>query len=507
MKLFSRMKDYNEKLEEVLDKKVFSSNVKNLLLSMIYKIETSYGDFQEVKRVVRNQEEYLEEMVSSIQAYCENIKLVEPDSEEAKVLKDHKVLALTNEKERSILSYPTEIALLYAISDIVPKYFYIPNDFIFKKQLQIMLVEGYNYNNLELLTNFNGWSWDLSQKENINFVYNLIYQNLLFILGDKFFTEWRTHSSVKRNFLEETKLYIRSITGNNNFYYKLCSIAYKTSKGKENERIKILLTEKAKELKRMQDREKYLNDSQKQKLKLTKLVEKIDLILNDQDLLAKEYIKANKKFDDDKKIGSIRIYTNMLAKEREKYLNEINDISFILKPMNFLKKKQELEYYERILKNKNSLEEEVIELQKEFLIFLNKKLNKLETRDEIINILYELRYIKNIYIQDGKLVSNIEILNTAIDKIMKKAITKACKLGAIRIISMDIALNYEIIKYALDTKIINLDEIRLCFEKQDNNLIIKIFDKEVFEKQGKKKVETTKNLLEVRYGRNIRLFI
>jgi len=175
--------------------------------------------------------------------------------------------------------------------------------------------------------------------------------------------------------------------------------------------------------------------------------------------------------------------------------------------MNFLKKKQELEYYERILKNKNTIEEDVIELQKEFLIFLNKKLNKLETRDEIINILYELRYIKNIYIQDKKLVSDIEILNTAIDKIMKKAITKACKLGAIRIISMDINLNYEIIKYALDTKIINLDEIRLCFEKQENSLIIKIFDKEVFEKQGKKKVETTKNILEVRYGRNVRLFI
>lgn len=506
MKLFSRMKDYNEELEEILENKVFSSNVKNLLLSMIYKIEISYKDFKEVKRVVRNLNEYLDEIVLSIKNYCDNIKLVEPDSEEAKLLKKHKVLALTNEKERSVLSYPTEISLLYAISDIVPKYFYIPDNFILKKQLQTILVEGYNYNNLEILTNFNGWSWDLTQKDNINLVYNLIYQNLLFIVGDRFLTEWRNHSSIKRNFLEEIKLYIKSITGNNNYYYKLCSIAYKSSKGKDKEKIKVLLDEKLKELKKMQDREKYLEDSKRQKLKLTKLVEKIDLILNDENLLTKEFIKANKKLDDDKKIGSIKIYSNMLQKDREKLLEEINDISSILKPMNFLKRKQELDAFEKILKNTNSLEEEVIELQKEFLLFLSKKSNRLETRDEIIDILYELRYIKNIFIQNGKLVSDIEILNTAIENIMKKLITKACKIGAIRIISMDIALNYEIIKYALDTKIINLDEIKLNFEKQEDSLIIKVFDKEVFEKQGKKKIENKKDLLEVKYKRNIRLF-
>ena len=42
MNIFSKLKDYNSQLEEILDRKYFSSNIKNLLLSMIYKIENSY---------------------------------------------------------------------------------------------------------------------------------------------------------------------------------------------------------------------------------------------------------------------------------------------------------------------------------------------------------------------------------------------------------------------------------------------------------------------------------
>ena len=33
--IFSKLKDYNGELENVLDKKYFSSNIKNLLLSML----------------------------------------------------------------------------------------------------------------------------------------------------------------------------------------------------------------------------------------------------------------------------------------------------------------------------------------------------------------------------------------------------------------------------------------------------------------------------------------
>ena len=49
-------KDYNNELEEVLEKKYFDENVKSILLSILYKIETAYKDYQNVKQDVENKD-------------------------------------------------------------------------------------------------------------------------------------------------------------------------------------------------------------------------------------------------------------------------------------------------------------------------------------------------------------------------------------------------------------------------------------------------------------------
>ena len=48
--IFSKFKDYNRELEKILEKKNFSKDTKNLLLSMFYKLEISYNDYYAVKR-------------------------------------------------------------------------------------------------------------------------------------------------------------------------------------------------------------------------------------------------------------------------------------------------------------------------------------------------------------------------------------------------------------------------------------------------------------------------
>ena len=63
MGLFSKLKDYNSELEKILDNKYFSSSIKSLLFSMIYKLEISYVDFKEVKRCVRSKEDFLNEII------------------------------------------------------------------------------------------------------------------------------------------------------------------------------------------------------------------------------------------------------------------------------------------------------------------------------------------------------------------------------------------------------------------------------------------------------------
>jgi len=51
-KLFSKLdiKDYNNELEKILENKLFSVDVKNILLSMFYKIENAYKDYKVIKR-------------------------------------------------------------------------------------------------------------------------------------------------------------------------------------------------------------------------------------------------------------------------------------------------------------------------------------------------------------------------------------------------------------------------------------------------------------------------
>ena len=53
-KIFSKLKDkdYNNLLEQILEKKDFSSTGKNLILGILYKMETNYNDYKMVKRDV-----------------------------------------------------------------------------------------------------------------------------------------------------------------------------------------------------------------------------------------------------------------------------------------------------------------------------------------------------------------------------------------------------------------------------------------------------------------------
>ena len=85
MKIFSKVNEYNAMLEKILEKKYFSSNVKNLLLSMIYKIENSYPDYITVKRMNISKEEFILETIQTIKDYANNIEITEPNSKNSEI--------------------------------------------------------------------------------------------------------------------------------------------------------------------------------------------------------------------------------------------------------------------------------------------------------------------------------------------------------------------------------------------------------------------------------------
>lgn len=407
MKLFSKLKDYHNLLEEILDQKTFSSISKSLLLSLIYKLEIAYKDYEKVKVNSILKEQFLTHLLETIQKYCDHIKTVEPDSIQAEVLIKHKVEAVTNEKERSILAYPTEQAMLYAISDIEPKYFFVKKDFVFKKMLQKVLVSGYKQNTVEILENFSGWSWDSNTKMQGNCVMNLIYQNLIMIKGEQFLFDWRTDKSGKKDYLSELKCSIKNVTGNDQYYTTLCKLLYSMSSKKEQLKIRDQLEEKG----------------------------------------------------------------------------------------------------DSVLKNIKTELEEVLKLQKYFLKFLQKKIERLVLREEMVEILYQLRYYQNMMLFEDMLVKEHSEFMKSVDFVSKMAITKACKMGVIKIISMDIETNFELLKFILDTRMIDLEEIKIYVELENkNSILVKVYDKDIFEKQGREEFYGNKKDIVIKKKKMINLF-
>ena len=305
------------------------------------------------------------------------------------------------------------------------------DNFIFKDALQNLLVYGYNRTNVEILKNFSGWSWDINFTEKFNYTLNLIYKNIMLIMGEKFLYEWRKDKSAKRDYLAELKRYMKAITGDDDFYVSLCKILYISSGKSEN----------------------YRKELRKKELQYKELI------------------------------------------------NQPND--FI---RTHVREYNQLKMYHNIYKTRNNEQDELLNLQKSFLKFIERKISRISESEELIKLVYEFRFYKNTIFSENTFVKNDNQLKNDVNSVMKKIITKACKLGIIKIISMDIETNFELINYILDTQIINLEDIKIYLELQEGNILIKVYDKEIFEKEQIIKFDGNKKDILIRKKKMIKLF-
>ena len=85
-KLNIRIKDYNNELEKILENKLFSYDVKNLLLSMLYKIENAYSDYETVKVEVPTKNDFIENLLRIIKEKALKIFIVKVGTVEAEEL-------------------------------------------------------------------------------------------------------------------------------------------------------------------------------------------------------------------------------------------------------------------------------------------------------------------------------------------------------------------------------------------------------------------------------------
>ena len=158
--LFSK-NNYDMQLEEVLDNKEFNDEAKSLILSVLYKIEESYKDYAKVKLNVKLKNEIIEEIINILKYKCDKILILNPKTAKNKFQVDR--------KNKIIKVFPNEVNLLQAIYYINtqnPKS--IEN--IFDKVIIDVINKGEAINNVEIIRDFNGWSWNTSQI----FVFGLI---------------------------------------------------------------------------------------------------------------------------------------------------------------------------------------------------------------------------------------------------------------------------------------------------------------------------------------------
>ena len=504
MKLFWGNTDYNLILEKILDSKYFSSNSKSLLLSMIYKIENCYDDYKRIKRIDKTKEEFLTEIIDYIKKYCDNIKLIEPDSDEAQILKDNNVQALTNERERSMIVYPTEVALLYAISDVSPKYFYIPEGFSYKNAFQHLLVNGYNENNIEVLSDFNGWSWDINSKFKNSIEDNLIYQNLIILFGINFMDEWMSRSDIDVNSFNEVKKFV----SNTKYFDYLIQYLNTELSPKDRAKIDKVLVSKIKELEEISDKATYFEKVKRSKMKYLKEVEKIDILLNSKTALRKEYMEKNKKLDTSRRIPTVGTYRKLIEKRRLVCIDKISELGRNINPINYINHKRELEdFINNSGNNSKDKFEIIINLQKEFIKLLKDIVFDTNDIEELKSYLYKIRYYRYIYISNTQEIKDIEILENEINEVLKCIIKKLCDENSIKRISKDNDFNFNIINNILDTKIIELADIRFELDLKDGILLVKTYEKEVFEKKFEIECKYTKKELEVKTDKISKLFV
>ena len=165
--LFSKLniKDYNNQLEKILENKSFSEGTKNILLNILYKIETSYEDYKKVKVYVVQKKDLLEETIDIIEKKCNEIEIVKPRIDGNTKLGDKKIII--DKEKKKIIAYPNEKEVFFGLNCLNDDKFKLNNDFdILKGPLEKLINEGYVIEKEEIIRDFDRLDMEYCTRRN-----------------------------------------------------------------------------------------------------------------------------------------------------------------------------------------------------------------------------------------------------------------------------------------------------------------------------------------------------
>ena len=489
-KLLAKLKirDYNNELEKILENKLFSYDVKNLLLSMLYKIENAYKDYETVKVEVPSKKEYIENILRIIKEKALKIFLVKSETSEAKEFEEKNLKYKVDKQNGEIICIQNELAILTALLKLDQVNIDSGTYNYLERPINAMINQGKLRSDMEVIRDFNGWSWDIVTKEIKDIEYNYLYQTLILINGRK------GTKKIKNSELNDiiSRIAIEQyICTNKDLEY--------------NKKFEQIKNEKKEKFELLDNKKDFLDKVTQEKKEYTKQIENIDKILNNNDLLKKEYYARNEKLPNREKIFSVSYLVAILDKERMDLLERIEECNRLILPKEFVNQKSRLENEKKFLSSigEKISREEIIELASKFIEVVGNKISKIkeENKAELINWIYKIRYYRYVPISIGEKVKDIKELDEKFKDLIKQVIKKAQHLKIWDIFAEDENLMYEILKEVFDTKIIYLQNINVQCKYENKVLYVEYYDDTVIE--SSKKIEID----EVRIKKKFKVFL
>lgn len=490
-KIFSKLnlKNYNNELEEILEQKIFSEEVKNLLLSMLYKIENAYKDYIAVKIEVLPQKDFISYIIKIIKEDCLNIEFISPENKEQIQI---------NKEKGLIHCYPNEKSLLSAIwymgekeARISFKYEYV------KEALQKMIEIGSNCSQTEVLRDFNGWSWDIVVKEIENIPYNVLYQSLLLLDGKRLI--YTNIDSINNN--EKNSIILQKNKKEyEEFFYSLTNCVlniYKSENHEVQTQFEEIKKSKNQEIKLLKNKKDFVQKITNSKKECLMKIDKIDRIINNTEMLKKEYEERNRFLPKKEKIFSISYLVDILEKERQELLEEIRRYNKMIEPKEFVKEKVKVQDEVDFLNEEKS----IVDCCKAFLECAKLQIEKVQKQEDIIDWVYKIRYYRYIPYNEEKSLKDLEELEKDFKEVIETLIKKAQENKVWDIFTEDRELAYIVIKELLDSKMINFESVNIVCKYENKILYVEYYDGNILETRAQFKLEN------VRIKKKIKLFI
>ncbi len=485
--LFSK-NNYDTQLEDLLEKKGYTDEAKSLVLNIIYKIESAYNDYKKTKPNVKSKNAIIADIIDTIEHRCDTIEVLNPKETEAKLY--------VSRKKKIIKTFPNDNDLLQAIYYIKTPYTKrIEN--VFEKAVLIALEKGMAINGVEIIRDFNGWSWNNALENFSEQYYNLLYQDLIILLGESELEELVKGTNVIENLYTHLKnLYGKTKSDDVvSRFVKTCMLIYMDSNDKNEQEVLEYFNKKQDELNEFINKSEFISKISKKNNENMKVVSKIDSIINSKTLLNKKFSskKVSSKYKD---IDSYKIY---LIKCKNKVINEIARNKRLMNPFEYVKEKNAVQDEVNKLNditvcynNDEIIQNTLVDLQKKIIACFYKKIEVYDLKKELLNLVYEVRYY-NCLPLEGENLKDHRLLKNEIEKFQIEFVNKLKKNKVVDIFSDYARVNYFIIKYIFEAKMVNINKITFKYKRINKGMELEFYDEEIME--NKEKVELTKDEL------------